>query len=182
MKIIKKSDKLQDVRYDVRGPVVEEAARLEEGGMRVLKLNIGNPAPFGFTAPEEVIQDIRDNVVHSQGYSDSRGIFAARKAIADDLNARYAADAAPEDFFIGCGAAPELCAVLKALAVPGGEVLAIAPYFPEYKPFSESAGLIFKVVPPDVPDFQIKLDQVEEMLTENTAAISRILRLRLPSF
>ena len=99
------------------------------------------------------------------------GDLATRKAIADDLNERYNAGAAPEDFFIGGGAAPELVAVLNALAVPGGEVLAIAPYFPEYKPFSQCAGLTFKVVPPDVPDFQINFEALEALLTENTQAL-----------
>ena len=76
-----KANKLDNVLYDVRGPVVDEAARMEEMGKKILKLNIGNPAPFGFTAPEEVILDIRDNIPGCQGYSDSRGIFAARKAV-----------------------------------------------------------------------------------------------------
>ena len=78
MRTFAKSSKLDNVLYDVRGPVVDEANRMEEQGMNILKLNIGNPAPFGFRAPEEVIQDMRDNIVNSQGYSDSRGIFAAR--------------------------------------------------------------------------------------------------------
>ena len=81
MRTFSKANKLEHVLYDVRGPVLEEATRMEERGLRILKLNIGNPAPFGFNAPEEVIQDMRDNIVNSQGYSDSRGIFAARKAI-----------------------------------------------------------------------------------------------------
>ncbi len=81
MRTFGKANKLEHVLYDVRGPVVDEAARLEEMGKKILKLNIGNPAPFGFTAPEEVLLDIRHNIPNSQGYSDSRGIFAARKAV-----------------------------------------------------------------------------------------------------
>ena len=81
MRTFGKADKLEHVLYDVRGPVVDEAARMEEMGMRILKLNIGNPAPFGFTAPEEVILDMRHNIADCQGYSDSRGVFAARKAV-----------------------------------------------------------------------------------------------------
>ena len=77
----KKSSKLNNVLYDVRGPVVDEAARMEEDGMEILKLNIGNPYPFGFSAPQEVILDMLSNVRTSQGYSDSKGIFSARKAI-----------------------------------------------------------------------------------------------------
>ena len=81
MRTFQKSNKLDQVLYDVRGPVVDEAARMEEAGLKILKLNIGNPAPFGFTAPDEVITDMRDSISSSQGYSESRGIFAARKAI-----------------------------------------------------------------------------------------------------
>ena len=143
------------------------------GEENIFDFSLGNPS---IPAPKEVNETIRQLLTDTDslalhGYTSAVGDFAARKAIADDLNARYAANAAPEDFFIGCGAAPELCAVLKALAVPGGEVLAIAPYFPEYKPFSENAGLIFKVVPPDVPDFQINFEALEAALTANTQAM-----------
>ena len=99
------------------------------------------------------------------------GDFATRKAISDDLNRRFGCDTAPEEFFITCGAAPALVSVLRALSIPGGEVLAVAPYFPEYKPFAEEAGLKFKVVPPDVPSFQIDLKALEAMITYNTQAI-----------
>ena len=81
MRTFGKSSKLDNVLYDVRGPVVDEAARMEEDGMEILKLNIGNPYPFGFSAPQEVILDMLSNVRTSQGYSDSKGIFSARKAI-----------------------------------------------------------------------------------------------------
>ena len=76
-----KSNKLDNVLYDIRGPVVDEAARMEEQGLNVLKLNIGNPATFGFRAPDEVVTDIRSAIVDCEGYSDSRGIVSARKAI-----------------------------------------------------------------------------------------------------
>ena len=143
------------------------------GEENVFDFSLGNPS---IPAPDAVNDTIRDLLADTDslalhGYTSAVGDFATRKAIADDLNARYNAGAAPEDFFIGCGAAPELVAVLKALAVPGGEVLAIAPYFPEYKPFSEGAGLIFKVVPPDVPGFQINFDALENLLTANTQAL-----------
>ena len=143
------------------------------GDENVFDFSLGNPS---IPAPKEVNDTIRQLLTDTDslalhGYTSAVGDFAARKAIAEDLNARYAAGAAPEDFFIGCGAAPELCAVLKALAVPGGEVLAIAPYFPEYKPFAESAGLNFKVVPPDVPNFQINFEALEASLNEHTQAL-----------
>lgn len=143
------------------------------GAENVYDYSLGNPS---IPAPDYVNQAIRE-VLEEQdslavhGYTSAVGDFATRKAIADDLNERYQAGIRPQDLFIGCGAAPELCAVFSALAVPDGEILAIAPYFPEYKPFAESAGLTFKVVPPDVPDFQINLEAVEALLTPAVQAI-----------
>jgi len=81
MRTFEKSHKLDNVCYDVRGPVVDEAARMSDEGIQILKLNIGNPAPFGFTAPHEIIKDLAYNLRASEGYSDSKGIFSARKAI-----------------------------------------------------------------------------------------------------
>ena len=143
------------------------------GNENVFDYSLGNPS---IPAPKEVDAAIRQILLDTpslavHGYTSAVGDLATRQAIADDLNARYDASVRAEDLFIGCGAAPELVSVFKALAVEKAEILAVAPYFPEYKPFAEGAGLIFKVVPPDVPDFQIKLSKVEEMLTENTVAI-----------
>ena len=143
------------------------------GEENIFDYSLGNPSIPAPAAVNETIRDLLSDTdsLALHGYTSAVGDLATRKAIADDLNARYEANAAPEDFFIGCGAAPELVAVLNALAVPGGEVLAIAPYFPEYKPFSQCAGLTFKVVPPDVPDFQINFEALEALLTENTQAL-----------
>ena len=143
------------------------------GAENVFDYSLGNPS---IPAPKEVDEAIRQILLDTpslavHGYTSAVGELATRQAIADDLNARFDAGVGAEDLFIGCGAAPELVSVFKALAVEKAEILAVAPYFPEYKPFAEGAGLVFKVVPPDVPDFQIKLDKVEEMLTANTAAI-----------
>ena len=143
------------------------------GEENVYDYSLGNPSipspPQVDEAVRQILLDTPTLQVH--GYTSAVGDLATRQAIADDLNQRYNAGCRAEDFFIGCGAAPELVAVFRALAVPGGELLAIAPYFPEYKPFAEEAGLTFKVVPPDVPEFQIKLDAVEAMLTPNTQAV-----------
>jgi len=143
------------------------------GEENVFDYSLGNPsipAPKAVDdAIREILADTDTLLVH--GYTSAVGDAAARQAIADDLNARYRAGVRPEDLFIGCGAAPELTAVFRALAVPGAEILAIAPYFPEYKPFVENAGAAFRVVPPDVPGFQIRLEAVEAALTPNTAAI-----------
>ena len=143
------------------------------GEEKVCDYSLGNPSiPSPAAVDEAVRQILLDTpTLQVHGYTSAVGDLATRQAIADDLNQRYNAGCRAEDFFIGCGAAPELVAVFRALAVPGGELLAIAPYFPEYKPFAEEAGLRFKVVPPDVPDFQIKLEAVESMLTPNTQAV-----------
>lgn len=143
------------------------------GEENVYDYSLGNPSipsPAGVDeAVRQILADTPTLQVH--GYTSAVGDLATRQAIADDLNRRYHAGCRAEDFFIGCGAAPELVAVFRALAVPGGELLAIAPYFPEYKPFAEEAGLRFQVVPPDVPDFQVKLEAVEAMLTPSTQAV-----------
>ena len=145
----------------------------EVGRENVYDYSLGNPSIPAPEAVDETIRAILQDTPSLQvhGYTSAVGDFATRKAISDDLNARYGCKTAPEDFFIMGGAAPELVAVCRALAVEGGEVLAIAPYFPEYKPFVESCGMTLKVVPPDVPAFQIKLDAVEAMLTEHTQAV-----------
>ena len=143
------------------------------GAENVFDYSLGNPSIPSPAAVDQTIREILGDTPSLQihGYTSSVGDQETRKAIADDLNSRFCAGATPEDLFIGCGAAPELAAVFRALTVPGAEILAIAPYFPEYKPFAEAAGAAFQVVPPDVPDFQINLNAVAAMLTENTAAI-----------
>ena len=143
------------------------------GNENVFDYSLGNPS---IPSPVQVDQTIREILMDTDtllvhGYTSAVGDQATRQAIADDLNIRYGTAVQADDLFIGCGAAPELVAVFKALAVPGAEILAVAPYFPEYKPFAEGVGATFKVVPPDVPGFQIKLDAVEAMLSPNTVGI-----------
>lgn len=143
------------------------------GDDNIFDFSLGNPS---IPSPPEVDQAIRhilntEDITAVHGYTSAVGDAAARRAIAQDLNERYDAGIRAEDLFLTCGAAPALTAVLRALAVPGSEVVAVAPYFPEYKPFVEEAGHIFKVAAPDIPDFQIKPEAVEALLTPNTAAI-----------
>ena len=143
------------------------------GRENVYDYSIGNPSIPAPVQVEEairaVLSDTDSLLVH--GYTSAVGDLETRKAISDDLNARYDAATKPDSFFLGCGAAPELCSMFKALAVENGEILAIAPYFPEYKPFAEEAGLIFRVVPADVPSFQIDLQVLGSMITANTQAV-----------
>src|SRR5690606_15368702 len=100
---IKKSDKLSGVCYDIRGPVLEHANRLEEEGQRILKLNIGNPAPFGFAAPDEILQDVIRNVHNAEGYTASKGLFAARKAIMQECQRLNIQGVDIDDIFLGNG-------------------------------------------------------------------------------
>lgn len=143
------------------------------GAQNVFDFSLGNPSipapPQVNDAIRAILADTDSLTVH--GYTSAVGDLSARQAICDDLNARFDAHVKPEELFLGCGAAPELTAVFRALAVPGGELLVQAPYFPEYKPFAESAGLIFREIPADIPDFQIRLDVLETMLSPATQAV-----------
>ena len=135
-----KADILEHVLFDVRCPVVDEAARMEEEGMRVLKLNIGNPAPFGFHAPEEVILDMRNSIVDCQGYSDSRGIFAARKAIMQYAQIKNIPNVTMKDVFTGNGASELIQLSLHALLNNGDEVLIPSPDYPLWTACTNLAG------------------------------------------
>ena len=143
------------------------------GPENVFDFSLGNPSipapPQVNEAVREILADTDPLLVH--GYTSAVGDLEARAAISRDLNERYGASTVPEDFFLGCGAAPELTAVFRALAVPGGELLVQAPYFPEYLPFAREAGLIFRPIPADVPDFQIRLDALEAMLSPAAQAV-----------
>ena len=143
------------------------------GRENVYDYSLGNPSIPSPKEVDETVRQILDDtdslLIH--GYTSAVGDYATRKAISDDLNARYGVSTVPEEFFIGCGAAPELVSVFRALAVPGAEILAVAPYFPEYKPFAQEAGLEFKVVPADIPSFQINLTAMEQMVTPSTQAV-----------
>ena len=135
--------------------------------------SIGNPSiPTPARVDDTIRQILSDTPsISIHGYTPAVGLYKTRKAIADDLNARYGESITPEELFIGCGTSQELCAVFLALSVPGGKVLTVAPYFGEYIPFVQNAGLELDVVPADVPGFQIDLHALEEKLTANTCAL-----------
>ena len=143
------------------------------GNENVFDYSLGNPSIPAPTAVNEAIKAVLEEMDSLQvhGYTSAIGDLATRQAIADDLNSRYGTAVSPTDLFIGCGAAPELTAVFRALAVPGSKILAIAPFFPEYRPFVTEAGADFDVVPADIPGFQIRMDKLEEMVTEHVVGI-----------
>ena len=127
---IVQSKKLSNVAYDVRGPVLEEALRLEADGHRILKLNIGNPAPFGFDGPSELLRDVVENLPAAVGYGDSRGLVAAREAIVADYRTRGVQDIDIDDVYIGNGVSELIQMSLQALLDDGDEVLIPAPDYP----------------------------------------------------
>ncbi len=130
MRRIRQSKKLQHVRYDVRGPILLEAQRLEAEGHRVLKLNIGNTAPFGFEAPEAILADIVHHLPESQGYSESQGIWSARTAVMHYYQSRGLRDVGVDDVFIGNGVSELITMVLQAFLDDGNEILVPAPDYP----------------------------------------------------
>ncbi len=130
MRTFDRSSKLDNVLYDVRGPVVDEAARMEEAGAQVLKLNIGNPAPFGFRAPDEVIFDMRRQLTDCEGYSPSKGLFAARKAIMQYAQLKNIPNVTIDDIYTGNGASELINLSLSALLDTGDEVLIPSPDYP----------------------------------------------------
>ncbi len=140
MRNFEKSSKLDHVLYDVRGPVVEEASRMEENGMEIMKLNIGNPAPFGFSAPEEVILDMMSSVRSSQGYSDSRGVFSARKAIMQYCQLKEIPNVSMNDIYTGNGVSELINLCMQALLNDGDEILIPSPDYPLWTGTATLAG------------------------------------------
>jgi alanine-synthesizing transaminase len=137
---VRKSTKLADVCYDIRGPVLERAKQMEEEGHRILKLNIGNPAPFGFDAPDEVRHDVMVNLGNASGYSDSKGLFAARKAIMQYSQEKKIPGVELDDILIGNGVSELIVMAMQALLNDGDEVLVPAPDYPLWTAAVSLAG------------------------------------------
>ena len=140
MKTIRKSAKLANVLYDVRGPIVEVAKQMEDEGQKIIKLNIGNLAPFGFDAPEEIQQDMIRNLPNSSGYSDSKGIFSARKAVMHETQKQGIAGVGLDDIYLGNGASELISMATMALLDDGDEVLVPSPDYPLWTAAVSLAG------------------------------------------
>lgn len=137
---IKKSEKLDNVCYDIRGPVLDEANRLIRQGFEILKLNIGNPAPFGFNTPDEMREDLLANLAEAQGYSESKGIFAARKAIMHETQRQQISGVTVEDIIIGNGVSELIVMAMQGLLNAGDEVLIPMPDYPLWTAAVNLAG------------------------------------------
>ena len=167
-----KSNKLDNVLYDIRGPVVDEAARMEEQGLNVLKLNIGNPATFGFRAPDEVVTDIRSAIVDCEGYSDSRGIVSARKAIMQYAQIKHITNVNMRDIYTGNGASELIQLALHALVNDGDEVLVPAPDYPLWTACVNLAGgKAVHYLCDEESDWMPDLADMEAKITDRTKAI-----------
>jgi alanine-synthesizing transaminase len=172
MKKIRQSDKLAKVCYDIRGPVLEEARRLEEEGNRILKLNIGNPAAFGFEAPDEIIQDVIRNLPNAQGYSDSKGLFSARKAIMQECQQLGIDGVDIDDIYLGNGVSELIVMAMQALLNNGDEVLVPAPDYPLWTAaVSLGGGNPIHYICDEAADWFPDIADIENKITGKTRAI-----------
>jgi alanine-synthesizing transaminase len=168
----KKSDKLNNVSYDVRGPVLEEAERMQEEGIRILKLNTGNPAPFGFDAPNEIVRDMIVNVRDSEGYSDSKGIFSARKAIEQYCQLKKFPNVTINDIYTGNGVSELITMCMQGLLNNGDEVLVPMPDYPLWTAsVSLAGGTPVHYICDEQAEWYPDIDDIKSKITSNTKAI-----------
>lgn len=172
MRKFEKSSKLDNVLYDVRGPVVDEANRMEEDGMEVLKLNIGNPYPFGFSAPQEVILDMLSNIRTSQRYSESKGIFSARKAIMQYSQLKHIPNVTMNDIYTGNGVSELINLCMQALLNNGDEILIPAPDYPLWTACATLAGgKAVHYICDEQSEWYPDMDDIRSKITSKTKAI-----------
>ena len=172
MTFFPKSDKLEHVCYDIRGPVHQEALRLEEEGNKILKLNIGNTAPFGFEAPDEVLVDIMRNIATSQGYCDSKGLYSARKAIVQYYQSKGIMGATVNDVYIGNGASELITMAMQALLNNDDEVLVPMPDYPLWTAaVTLAGGKAVHYLCDEEQDWFPSIEDIKSKVTPRTKAI-----------
>ena len=172
MRTFNKSTKLDHVCYDIRGPVLDEANRMEENGETILKLNIGNPAPFGFRAPDEVVQDMMMNLTSTQGYSDSRGLFSARKAIMQYCQIKGIPNVGMNDIYTGNGVSEMITMSMQALLNNGDEILVPAPDYPLWTAsVSLGGGTPVHYMCDEQADWNPDIEDIKKKITDRTKGI-----------
>ena len=172
MRTFNKSTKLDHVCYDIRGPVLDEANRMEENGETILKLNIGNPAPFGFRAPDEVVKDMMMNLTSTQGYSDSRGLFSARKAIMQYCQIKGIPNVGMNDIYTGNGVSEMITMSMQALLNNGDEILVPAPDYPLWTAsVSLGGGTPIHYMCDEQADWNPDIDDIKKKITDRTKGI-----------
>ena len=170
--LFKKSSKLNNVLYDVRGPVVDEAERMESSGVQILKLNIGNPAPFGFHTPDEVIYDMRQQLTECEGYSPAKGLFAARKAIMQYAQLKNIPNVTIEDIYTGNGVSELINLSMSALLDDGDEILIPSPDYPLWTACATLAGgKAVHYLCDEQADWYPDLADIRKKITRHTKAI-----------
>lgn len=172
MKHFEKSTKLDGVSYDVRGPVLEEAERMQEAGISILKLNTGNPAPFGFEAPNEIVRDLIMNVRESEGYSESKGIFAARKAIQQYCQLKGFPNVGINDIYTGNGVSELITMCMQGLCNNGDEVLVPTPDYPLWTAsVSLAGGKPVHYICDEQSEWYPDIEDIRSKITAKTKAI-----------
>ena len=172
MRTFEKSTKLDNVCYDIRGPVLKEAKRMEAEGFRVIKLNIGNPGAFGFNAPDEILHDMIVNLQNAQGYGDSHGLFAARKAVMQDFQSKGVLDVDIDDIFIGNGVSELIMMCMQGLLNAGDEILIPTPDYPLWTAAATLAGgKAVHYICDEASDWNPDLDDIRSKVSEKTKGI-----------
>lgn len=172
MQPVYKSQKLANVCYDIRGPVLEHAKRMEDEGHRIIKLNIGNTAPFGFFAPDEIIEDVIANLPAASGYSDSKGLFAARKSVMHYAQQKKLPNVSMDDIIIGNGVSELIVMAMQSLLDTGDEVLIPAPDYPLWTAaVSLSGGKAVHYICDEKADWFPDIADIRSKITPNTRAI-----------
>jgi alanine-synthesizing transaminase len=172
MSNIKQSEKLRHVCYEIRGPALQQAKKLEEEGYKILKLNIGNPGAFGFDAPEEILRDVIVNLPQSQGYSDSKGLFAARKAVMHETQRLNVKGVTINDIYLGNGVSELIVMAMQGLLNNGDEVLVPAPDYPLWTAaVTLAGGKAVHYVCDEGADWQPDIDDIKRNISKHTKAI-----------
>lgn len=172
MRDFPKSNKLDNVCYDIRGPVMDEANRMEANGIKVLKMNIGNPAPNGFTAPDEIVEDMISNLRESEGYSNSKGIFPARKAIMQYCQLKHIPNLSVDDIYTGNGVSEMISMSMQALLNNGDEILVPSPDYPLWTAcITLSGGKAVHYICDEKSNWYPDIEDIKKKVTSKTKGI-----------
>ncbi len=172
MKIYEKSTKLDHVCYDIRGPIMDEANRMSAEGIEILKLNIGNPAPFGFHAPEAVTRAIAENLTKTEGYSDSKGVVAAREAILEYCKEKNMPNVTMDDIYTGNGVSELITLSMQGLLNPGDEILVPAPDYPLWTAsVTLAGGMAVHYICDEEQDWYPDMEDMRSKVTDKTKGI-----------
>lgn len=172
MRVFEKSKKLDNVCYDIRGPVMDEAERMSADGIKILKLNIGNPAPFGFRAPDAVIEAMKNNLTETEGYSDSKGLLEARKAILAYCEEKHLPNVTIDDIYTGNGVSELITLSMQGLLDTGDEVLVPAPDYPLWTAsVTLAGGTAVHYTCDEKQDWYPDIEDMKKKVTDRTKAI-----------